>query len=183
MSLATASPKRAEMMALDDDNAKILLTHQARRLGGVVTVACAIGLVLYVWSSGRHREPPPPMVEAPAASTDAARAEAPPQAVPDAVTASPAPAETGGPLQIELRPAGLCWVMATADGTQVLARLLRSGEQQTISVNDELTLRVGDPGALVYSINGRAGRPLGRAGEPVNVRITRENFRQFITES
>jgi cytoskeleton protein RodZ len=182
MSLAS-SPSRAELMALDDDNANILLTHQARRLGGVVTVACAIGLVLYVWSFGRQREPSPPLVEAPAAATDAARAEAPPQAVPDAVTASPAPAETGGPLQIELRPAGLCWVAATADGTRVLARLLRSGDQHTISVNDELTLRVGDPGALTYSINGRAGRPLGRAGEPVSVRITRENFRQFIPES
>jgi hypothetical protein len=33
---------------------------------------------------------------------------------------------------------------------------------------------------LVFSINGRPGRLLGIPGEPINVTITRQNFRQFL---
>jgi hypothetical protein len=39
-----------------------------------------------------------------------------------------------------------------------------------------ITLRVGDAGAVAYSINGATGRPLGRNGEVVTVRITNDNL-------
>ena len=177
-------PERVERV-VDHDNARILMSgQQPRRLGGLVTVACAIGLVLYVWSFNRQQPKTTPSGnETQATAVDATRATAPAEDRPDAIAAARSGIELAGPLEVELRPAGLCWIVATADGTQVLSRLLRDGERQTISVNDELTLRIGDPGALSYSINGRSGRPLGRAGEAVNVRITRENFRDFIAES
>ena len=63
----------------------------------------------------------------------------------------------------------------------VVAKLLQAGERHTLEASEELVLRVGDPGALSFSINGQAGRPLGRAGEPVNVRITKDNFRDFLS--
>jgi hypothetical protein len=70
---------------------------------------------------------------------------------------------------------------ANVDGTPVVAKLLQAGERHTLEASEELVLRVGDPGAVSFSINGQAGRPFGRAGEPVNVRITKDNFRDFLS--
>ena len=177
---ATSPMTRHEVVHLDDDTAMILASTQARRVGWLVTACCAIGLVVYVWSFGRPRATETAPVTEAAAPVDVAPAASAGPNEPDAVQAGAATLAMSGPLQIELRPSGLCWVIVTADGEQVLAKLLRDGDQQTFTANDELVLRVGDPGAFTYSINGRSGRSLGRAGEPVNVRITRDNIRDFI---
>ena len=168
------------MMRLDDDTSMILAGAQARRVGWLVTACCAIGLVVYVWSFGRPRTSETAPTTESAAPADAARAASAIPIEPDAVRAGSDTLVVSGPLHIELRPSGLCWVIVTVDGEQVLAKLLRDGDQQTFTANDELLLRIGDPGAFTYSINGRNGRPLGRAGEVVNVRITRANIREFI---
>ena len=170
---------RHDVTLRDEDTAMILATTQARRVGWLVTACCAIGLVVYVWSFGRPRTSDTPPATESAAPADVAPAASATPTEPDAVRADADPSMSG-PLQIELRPSGLCWVIVTADGEQVLAKLLRGGDQQTFIANDELLIRVGDPGAFTYSINGRNGRSLGRTGEPVNVRITRDNVREFI---
>jgi hypothetical protein len=85
-----------------------------------------------------------------------------------------------GPLRVELRTNGLCWVALSVDGEPVLARLLRAGEHLVFEVEAEAEMRVGDPGALSVTINGRPGRSLGESEEPVDVRITRTNFRQYL---
>jgi cytoskeleton protein RodZ len=166
-------------ITLRDDNAQMLLGTPPRRLGGVATVLCAIGLVVYVWSFNRETavsgtEPLPQASDAEA--VDAVATEQP-----DAVAARAAVIEPlDGPLQIELRITGDCWVVAAADGTQVLAKLLRDGERRAVTATDAVALRVGDPGALSYTINGQPGRALGARGQPVDVHITRENFREFL---
>jgi hypothetical protein len=48
-------------------------------------------------------------------------------------------------------------------------------------VHDEVVLRIGDPAALAFSINGMAGRSLGRAGGAVTVHVTRQNYREFLS--
>ena len=108
----------------------------------------------------------------------AERADAPAPAAPAAVppapvpAAAPQPVATGGAaVRIEMRANGLCWVRAVADGQTVVARLLQPGEAQTVSAEREVVLRIGDPPALSYSINGRPGQPLGAARIPVTVRI------------
>lgn len=83
-------------------------------------------------------------------------------------------------MHVDIQPLGLCWIAATVDGTRVVYRLMRPGEQQTIEVHDEVVLRVGDPAAFTFSINGMAGRSLGPAGEAVTIHITRENYREFL---
>jgi cytoskeleton protein RodZ len=97
--------------------------------------------------------------------------------------AEPAAAATPAPalLEFEVAPQGPCWISANADGEPILSRLLQAGERHRFQVRDELVLRVGDPAALTFSINGQSGRSLGRAGEPVNVHITKDNYRQFLT--
>ena len=42
-------------------------------------------------------------------------------------------------------------------------------------------LSVGDAGAFVYTLNGRAGKPLGAAGKSVRTRITLANLPEFQT--
>ena len=85
---------------------------------------------------------------------------------------SPAPvATTGGGIQIEMRAQAPCWVRAVVDGQLAFARLLQPGETQTLSGERDITVRVGDPPALSYSINGRSGPPLGAAKQPVTVRF------------
>jgi len=80
------------------------------------------------------------------------------------------------PLRLEIRFTGLCWVSAAADGERVLHRLMHPGERTLVEARSAITLRVGDAGAVVHSINGTAGRPLGQPGEVVTVRITSDNL-------
>jgi cytoskeleton protein RodZ len=82
-------------------------------------------------------------------------------------------------MRIDLAPHADCWIEATADGERVIYKLLNGGDRYAIEGYDELLLKVGDPSALVYSINGATGRRLGPAGQPTMVHITSENSRSF----
>jgi transcriptional regulator with XRE-family HTH domain len=64
-----------------------------------------------------------------------------------------------------------CWVRAVVDGQPTLERLLQPGETQSFTAQHDIVLRVGDPAAFSYSVNGLAGKPLGEANEPVTVRF------------
>jgi cytoskeletal protein RodZ len=104
-------------------------------------------------------------------------------------TATAGSRDTGRPaatnrqfLRIEMRPQGACWLAATVDGTRVAYGLMQAGERQTIEMHDEAVIRVGDPAAFAFSIDGSAGHPLGRAGRAVTVHITRQNYREFLEQ-
>jgi cytoskeletal protein RodZ len=79
-------------------------------------------------------------------------------------------------LRLEIRITGLCWVTAEADGERAVYRLMQPGERAQVEAHGAITLRVGNAGAFAYSINGAAGRSLGRSGEAVTVRITDGNL-------
>lgn len=93
--------------------------------------------------------------------------DAPPQQTPPLVPVATA----GTGVQIELRTQGPCWVRAVVDGQVLFERLLQPGEAQSLVAQRDIILRVGDPAALTYSINGLAGEPLGAANMPVTVRF------------
>jgi hypothetical protein len=65
-------------------------------------------------------------------------------------------------LHLDIRAQGLCWLSATVDGTRVVYRLMQPGERYTIEVHHNAVLRVGDPVAFAFSINGRGA--LARSG-------------------
>lgn len=91
--------------------------------------------------------------------------------------AATAVAEGGAPaLRLEILATGLCWVSAAADGERVLYRLMHPGERTLVEARSAIALRVGDAGALTYSVNGTTGRPLGQTGEAVTVRITSDSL-------
>ena len=109
----------------------------------------------------------------------------------EAVTAAaePRPVGTSGtldtvkPLAIEIRASAECWVDVTADGTHVAGRLMNAGERQSFSVRDDLTMRVGNPAAFAFSIDGASGRSLGEPGHAVTVRVNRANYRPLLVQS
>jgi len=60
---------------------------------------------------------------------------------------------------------------------------LNAGDRYALEGYEDLVLKVGDPAALFYTIDGSKGRQLGPAGQPTTVHITRENSRQFVAAS
>lgn len=85
-----------------------------------------------------------------------------------------------GPIRIEIHPTSPCWISAVVDGEKVLARVVAPGERQTLNVKELAVLTVGDAGAFAFTINGRAGRPLGATGEVKTARISRETLNQYV---
>jgi hypothetical protein len=161
------------------------LNREVSGVGGVIVmVACAVALIGYVWSvSGRHLNADRTAAQPVAPSAEPAVASEPAAVPPDAVPATSEPLAAIGqsPLRVELRADRECWISATVDGRVVLTRLLKAGDHETLMANETVTLRVGEPGALRYSINGRPGEPLGQPGQPVTVRITPQNAHQFVS--
>lgn len=174
---------RTGVIGFDAHHAPLINSLHPDRSNRLVLAAAAIGVVLYIgpfnWDGLASKvgamgiTHPAPAVAAPVATPAPAAAVTPePLAAADV---------TGGALQFEIKPQGECWFSAAADGNQTQSELLKAGDQRPIEVRDALVLRVGDPGACSFSINGRTGRALGTPGAPVTVRITKDNFRDFLS--
>ena len=159
---------------------------QLLTIGGVVFV---IGVVSMRWGGQTDRAAEfaagtPDLVQAPASPVVSSPESSADRSLPATGTAGAndagAVAADGEPLRIDLRPGAPCWVEATVDGRRVVYRLMSPGEQHAIEVHDEAVFRIGDAAAFAFSIDGALGRPLGRSGQPVTVRITKENYRTFL---
>jgi cytoskeleton protein RodZ len=139
---------------------------------------CIILLIVALYFSVSRKPKPPEQTDVktvePAVATSKPET---PVATNGTVAPDPKPDQ---PLALELRPRGPCWIEATADGKRVFGKLMDAGQQETITVRDEVMLRVGDPGAFVFAINGVPGRPVGEAGVPVSVRLDRQNYKTFL---
>jgi cytoskeleton protein RodZ len=142
---------------------------------------------------------PPPL---PSESTSAATPPAPQNATPVAPPTTPVatvtrstPEETGtagvqepavvqssNAIELTIETVGPCWVEAIVDGQTVIYAMMQEGERQRIGRGNDVVLRVGDPAAFTYSINGVPGKPIGQPGTASSVHITAENYQEFITE-
>jgi len=129
----------------------------------LIVAALVVGFVSFNRSDASEGVQTPP-----AAVSETATPVATADAIPEAV------ATTGGALRVEMHARGECWVKAVVDGRTVVARLLQPGDRVTTDAQHDVVLRIGDPAAFSYSINGQPGRPLGEAGIPVTVRFTRD---------
>jgi cytoskeleton protein RodZ len=86
----------------------------------------------------------------------------------------------GKSFELHLQATAPCWVSLTLDGRRVVSRVLQPGERERYRVFESAVLRVGDTGAFTYTIDGRAGRPLGPRGGVRTVRISRDTLAQLI---
>ncbi len=163
-----AEPQPAPAPVIDSGSAvRPLLTAI---LGLVVTLGA------YSWLT---EVPKAPIAASPEVARSPVGSE--PQIVsPEATDPVPAIDRRGPHLSLEIDATGPCWISARADGRLVVYRLLEAGEAVTVEANDELVLRVGDPGAFRYTLNGVSGRTLGDGREPVTVTITERNVKSFL---
>lgn len=86
------------------------------------------------------------------------------------------------PVVVRFTISSECVLRVTADGRVVVARTMSPGEQLEAELSDELLLSGDDAGAVQFSINGQAGRMLGDAGEPLDVRIGRDDYQRWLVE-
>jgi len=112
----------------------------------------------------------------------------------DAIEASarqPAPTSTAGtldtrrsaPLKLTIQTTANCWVDASIDGEPVFAHLMTAGGRLQYDVREQVTIRVGDPAAFTFTLDGIPGRVLGPAGTPVNLKFNRENYKEVLREN
>ena len=73
-----------------------------------------------------------------------------------------------------------CWITATVDGKQAINRLLQPGEKNTIEAKKEIVVTAGDASAVSLTLNGAAAKPLGKTGDVVTVRLTPDNFKEYL---
>ena len=93
---------------------------------------------------------------------------------PDATTAVATPT-TDVPLRVEMAATGWCWVAAESDGERVLYRLVEPGERVVLEAEHSISLRLGDAGAVMLSVNDGPPRSLGRDGEVAELEVTPDN--------
>jgi cytoskeletal protein RodZ len=145
-----------------------------------------IGLVIYYGShrtpassngTGASAESHEPATDRPVAPRPTAeRGTAPPHAA-----AAPAELPRTSGLSMTISPRFTCWVSVNADGEHVFSGLMNAGDKRVVNAKEQIALNVGDAGAFVYTLNGRAGKALGAPGDVVSTRITLANLQDFLT--
>jgi cytoskeleton protein RodZ len=100
-------------------------------------------------------------------SAPAVERPAPPPAPPQAPAAAP--------VSIGLEAQQAAWVTATVDGERAVYRILQPGERVRLDGAREVTIRVGDAGAVTWQVNGRVATTMGQPGEVRTARVTPEN--------
>ena len=81
--------------------------------------------------------------------------------------------------RFDIAPKAPCWVEAVVDGKRLVYRLMQPGERETLSAR-EIALRIGDPSAFAYNINGKPGRTLGAPGVPVSVTVSADSYNDLL---
>lgn len=158
------------------------LSQRKQLLGGAIVLL--IGPLLYFAIFGRHSRATSSVAgQSPSASTlTPAKPEVGTTGVlEEAMIASLATDRWAGRLHLEIQPMATCWVSAIVDGRQGLQRLIVAGEHEIIDATDEVILLIGDSSACSFSINGIVAHPNGRAAQPATLRITRQNYKDFLT--
>jgi transcriptional regulator with XRE-family HTH domain len=102
------------------------------------------------------------------------------------VEAEPVTASAGGTetiarrLGVEVTARRACLLTAGVDGQPLVDTPLEAGGRQSFNAETELTLTVSDPSAIEIMINGLRGRSLGAEGIMTTVRLTPDNYKNFV---
>jgi len=156
----------------------------ARPLLVVIGLLLLVGVGFLAWKTSRPAargaNAEPSAVVPPPTSFPPDRVYPPPTPTPNAL---PSAGEVRG-LALTLAAAEDCWTAVQADGARVLDRILKTGERVTVNARKEIVISVGNAGGVTYTLNGRAGVPLGRDGEVRrNIVITPESMASLLQET
>jgi transcriptional regulator with XRE-family HTH domain len=160
--------------------------------GGVLLVI----VLAVLWS---HRRPrPAPVSAAPRVTSSVGQSQpaaSPASSLPSPPSASP-PAEkvekqAAEPAPVREEWKGLTmdfsfreetWIQVSTDGVPKIIGLFQAGEKARAQAEKEILIAVlGNAGGVIFQLNGRPGKVLGRSGQVLNnVRITLENLKEFL---
>ena len=172
---ASRPPAPAEIS--DDDRAFLERQRQAgvwlRVIAAVILVAI-VGTIAWWVTSRAKKSAVQTTTQEPVSATTFAP---PPAAVP--VSRTPAPAQSRA-IVLKLHADQASWVQITADGRSVLSRNLTAGESQTIEADRDVAVQFGNAGAISWTLNGRAAKPLGALGEVKRATITPDTLAQYL---
>lgn len=158
--------------------AEVIIEGRPRRLAWLVLPIIAI---VWFMLAGRGSNPDAARIDregpTPPEPVAAVKDESPP--VGPRADARPAggSAEHAGAISVVLSTTGAAWVEARADGQRVLYELLDSGVERRLSAERDMTMRIGDAGAVSLTFNGRQVGVLGDRGQIRVLRITPEGVR------
>ena len=185
-----------EIPELNEAAANVLLSSQfpsdavpvqsGRRISAFVAACVGIGVVVagitFWWLSNRNSGASGPAIASEGATTTAPSAVAPPTPQPgpaDNAATPPAPSADAAGLSLVAEAVRDVWVRTTIDGRTDGGRTLSAGQVIDVSAEKSISLRAGDGGALLFSLNRGQKQPLGRewsAGDsPVRRRETRDS--------
>jgi hypothetical protein len=85
-----------------------------------------------------------------------------------------------GRFNLTLAPRARCWVTVRSAGKIVFAGTMKAGDRQDLVLGGDVSLTVGDAGAMDIAINGRPARSLGAEGQVATVRLNIENLNTFL---
>jgi transcriptional regulator with XRE-family HTH domain len=183
-----AYEKTVELHAEGDAVAQLRpewLERERERGSRKTTYSVAAGAVLLLgivlaWISMRTAEHPPaprPAVEAPAVPAPSVGAipegNAPRagEGVDNAAAAGPTVATVGGsgpltgPFQLFLEASELTWVMYSFDDGDPIDVTLYAGDKISIQANRQISLKIGNAGGVVGTLNGQRLPPFGERGQ------------------
>lgn len=151
-------------------------TPDSRRGAGLAIVlligAAYFGFARSITSSSTADSSPTP--------TDVAEAAAP-APVPTRTTGT-LDTSQAGPLKLAIETKADCWVAGSIDGVSAIARLMKAGEREQFDVSDRAALRIGDPSAFTFTLDGMPGRVLGTAHTAVNLTFDRQSYKSVLRE-
>jgi len=152
---------------------------------GVPVVALVVWVVIG-WITGPAKKPPTlaaervPGAERPIASSRPAPDVVPAVGTAPALEAVDAAPGRSAPLTLHIVARKECWISVSADGRDVVSRLLGVGEEEAVRAESEVRLKVGDAAAVVLRLNGSPVRSLGRPGQVVTLRIDQASVNDLL---
>jgi len=173
-----------EIPELDEAAANVLLSSQfpsdavpvqsGRRISAFVAACVGIGVVVagitFWWLSNRNSGASGPAIASEGATPTAPSALAPPTLQPGPAgkaATPPAPSADAAGLSLVAEAVREVWVRTTIDGRTDGGRTLSAGQVIDVSAGKSISLRAGDGGALLFSLNRGQKQPLGQSGQPV----------------
>lgn len=88
-------------------------------------------------------------------------------------TEAPAPKTYDG-VEVTATFTADCWLEVKADGKTVYEGTLKKGDSQTWKGTDKVTVRMGDAGAVSFSVNGKDLGTVGKTGQVANKTFTKD---------
>ncbi len=156
----------------------VVVAAPSRSVQRVITIAGVVlpmlaGIAYFGWPANRPAGAAARVEMTPAVSPSSA------EIVPAGGFADASPA-LPRPVVVTLTMSSRCQLRIVADGREVLGRMVEQGETVPIELGEELWLLGDNASAVQFSINGQAGRVLGRPGETLSVRIGRDDYEDFL---